>query len=275
MKRLNPFLGGVLIISLGLNAYLWATASREAKRPSLAPRTKRSDIVQPPVGMPDLKLPPTPAPVPSAYATEDRADLESRLVEVESRINELLHPSERYPLLPRSPEVEERVRPYLDRVFKLSAREKPEYTVECHGRVCKVDSPQDYDKWMTDLQETFPGREMFRSMEFGRDGTFIELNDDSTIGPQVTTGILMSAHEELDRCGLTKASGTLSISFTFDTSVRAIRVSVGGSLEHDPVAECVRKALENAIARGYVSPNLTVLPADPIVLTLPLHGNDH
>jgi hypothetical protein len=125
--------------------------------------------------MPLLKLPPTTVAVPQSYAVEDRNTLEERLVEVELRLDELLKPEERFAQFDRTPETEEQVRPYLDRVFSSFHRDKPNYTVECHERVCKVDSAEDYSTWIRDLQR-LPGREAFGRMSFGPDGTFIEVN---------------------------------------------------------------------------------------------------
>jgi hypothetical protein len=274
VTRGRLILAGVLVSSLGLNAYLWVTAPKEQKRPSLASRDSKAKPKRVPVGMPDLRLPPPTVAVPSSYAVEDRTKLEERLVEVEGRIDELLRPNERYALLDRTPETEDRVRPYLDRVFSTFGRDKPNYSVECHGRVCKVSSSEDYDTWIGDLQR-LPGREMFRGMSFGRDGTFIELSDEPIDGKAVIMRVLLAASEDVEACGVADVSGTLSLSFALDAVSHTIRVSIGGSLEREPIAQCVRVALEKAIARGYLPPDVTSVPAEPIGLTFPLEPRHH
>lgn len=274
MTRGRLILVSVLVSSLGLNAYLWATTTEERKRPSLAARDSQAKWKHLPVGMPELNLPPATIAVPSTYAAEDRTKLEERLVEVEGRIDELLQPDERYALLERTPETEARVSPYLDRVFSTFGRDKPSYSVECHGRVCKVSSSEDYDTWMRDLQR-LPGREMFGSMLFGPDGTFIELSNQPIDGTLVIRGILLTAGEDVEACGATEVSGTLSLSFALDAASHTIRLSISGSLAREPIAECVRKAVEKAIARGYLSPDVTSLPPAPIGLTFPLPPRQH
>ena len=261
--------GSLLVISLAANVYLWSTRdnAQSSPRPTLKPRVQR----EPPRGLPDFKWTPTATAVPSTYASEDRAALEKRLVEIEARLDELLQPEERYAIEPRSTETEAKVAPYLDKVFKPLQGTEPKYRVECHGKVCKVDSDI-REEWTLPLQELVPGREMFGTMSFGRSGIFIELDERPVglvEGKRMIAMIMGTALESSD-CGVSSATGTLRLTFSIDAGARTIRVATDGPLATREVGICFRKAIEDTIARGYVSPNVTSLPPDSIELTFPL-----
>jgi hypothetical protein len=54
-----------------------------------------------------------------------------------------------------------------------------------------------------------------------------------------------------------------------DRETDSPRVTVDGPLAAQPFGACVRKALEDAIAEGYVSPDLTLFD-EPYPLTFPV-----
>ena len=70
-------------------------------------------------------------------------------------------------------------------------------------------------------------------------------------------------NDSLERVGdigleIASARGTLRLMFSVDRAARTIRVGADGSLATTEVGLCFRKAIDETIARGFVSPNLTL-----------------
>jgi hypothetical protein len=249
--------GAVLAASLAANIYLFLTRRAAHANTSVEKHGSKRARSLTTIPLPDF----APSPVvatPANYAAIDRAELEQRLERAEARINRLRSPEDKFADQARSPEIESRVKPYLDEVFATYQVKEPKYTFECHGRVCKVDSEVDAE-WTLPLQRTFPGRSVFSSMSFGRDGTFIQLHEPDEIPSAYLFGVSLGALLASQKpCAFSKAPrGDLLVAVEFDAARRAVIGTVTGSLAAEPTGQCVKKILDETIAKAAVPPEMT------------------
>lgn len=263
--------GTLLAISLAGNAYLLVTKPR-AQSATIRPfrPTRKIDHRQLQLQLPDFK--PTPSrSVPTNYSKLDRAEIEQRLAHAERQIKSLRSPAEKFALAQRSPEIEAKVRPYLDEVFQRYAVKEPKYRFECRDRVCKVDSDIQ-DEWTLPLQQTYPTRSIFKTMAFEPEGTFIELHDPEHIPSTFLHGIIIATLVAAQTpCALSAAPrGDIATRLQFDASTRLVTATVGGSLATHPVAACFRKMLDESILKFRVPDDVTTSATfGPFTLSLP------
>lgn len=273
-----------LLVSVSANAYLLTTrtgvepAHRRAhsKRSTNHP-TARVQPTAPP-------KPPTtvPLPVPLHIKRLDRSALEKRVAETEAKLAELLPPSEMFTLAERTPENEERIRPFLDKIFGTTKGEDPRYDVECHGNVCQLMTDVSPSEWQRELQTDPEGRGMFRGMEFGGHGTFMELQEpgfdagiqpteriattDPTTDPMTKISMALFVSPRVSDCKKENPTpGDLKLTVTVDPSSRWL-VGAGGSLEAQAGGVCIRRVLEEILADTPVPPDFTSV--DSLVITV-------
>jgi hypothetical protein len=186
---------------------------------------------------------------PREYQAIERAVLEQRLVAAEARLHDLGGLGTRFAGATHSPEVEARVKPYLDEVFARYQVAEPKYRFECRGRVCKVDSDVE-DEWMMPLQQTWPVRALFSEMAFGPNGTFIQLTPDEQVPEAFLWGVEMAAITRARKpCGFASApKGDIAFALDFDVGSRRITYAITGSLRAQPVGTCIAQALDEVIA---------------------------
>ena len=247
---------GALAASLAGNIYLFASdrghspPPPRATRPIYYPTSWRE--------IPELVEPAT------KYASLDRAELEQRTADVEARIDKLRDPEEHFERGQPSPETEAFVRPYLDRAFDVAPGAERPYQIECRGGACKLNSSLPTDQWVDKVHIKGPDRLLFRLMFHSRD-VYIEREDPELAGGAwLWAAIVEAANPALATCGDTsKASGDLSIKLLLDPSRHVVQ-SASGSLVDDPFAQCVRRALDDAIAKTPVPPEATAVLGQPL-----------
>jgi hypothetical protein len=154
------------------------------------------------------------------------------------------------------------VKPLFEQLFKRYEGTEPKYSLECHGRTCRVESGINRD-WIVDLQGLAPGREIFGGMMFssprGVNRVDTELNEEPVVqGKHLFHMIVFGAQDDILRCGAESTLGILTVRLVVTSA--QLQVSVEGPLATLPFGECVRRALEAQVARGYVSPTLQVEP---------------
>jgi hypothetical protein len=171
MRRVTVGLVVVFATSLAGNAFLLATpdASSKSRRAS-----RLRSIVRAPC--PTTAADTSAAIDPTLPCEERVVALQRRIAEIEMMTEDVLRASDRFARDTRSPETEAKVKPFFERVF-ANAPESFSYTVECRGRVCKVDATGDRDfDWIVRVQEDDWER-LFARKEFSHRSTFLEIDD--------------------------------------------------------------------------------------------------
>lgn len=275
---MNRALWALLLASLVANVYLWL-ARPQAGHPA-PPRHDAANTRSPSPRVDLAKLARTvtaPAPPPAQL---DRTTLEQRLIRVEASIEEHRPLDDRFDRAVRAPRSEARARAILDRVFApargpAGSASSP-YSIECHGDVCTLESTVDSFEWTMAIQEP-PLRMMFGEMEFTSEHVLFSLTPPDKLGEALVRGIYIavqrSTQGQLCIAGSPNAKGTLSIAVQFDQMARRFSATVGGTLADQPVAACLRTALDSICASTPVPAELTTVPpVDPLVLELPMEA---
>ena len=261
----------VLLISLGGNAYLWLTySSAQAKTTAAADERKTARTTRP-RRLPKIEPLLGPAAKAQPYKGLDRSSLEQRLLKTEARIADLLPADEKFARDARSTETEAIVKPYLDRIFKAQPGAEARYHVECHGRVCKLETKRPWDEWGSQLQSTFPEAGWFCRMTFS-DETYIELCKPDMLGSGLYRGITIAFHtaEQTKACVAgSSARGALTLRVRFDLATPRLGSEVSGSLASHAVGRCLRTALDEILSRTLIPPGVTSFPDVPIEVQLP------
>jgi len=263
-----------LLASLGANAYLLATrcgAEAEHPRPHSMRTTRHwSSSEQAAIG--SARASAVLLPVSPEIKNLDRAALEKRVTETEEKVAKLLPLRERFALADRTPENEERIRPFLDKIFAAKKGDDPRYNVECHGDVCQLTTDVSPYEWQHELQTDPQGIGKFRGMSFG-DGTFMELEE-----PGRAAGIqflvkVFTAMQDSPRVAECKnanpAPGDLKLIVALDPGSRRLSVSATGSLEQQAGGVCIRRVLEDIVASTPLPPDATSLPSWPMPIVVP------
>lgn len=245
-------LASLLVVSLIANAYLLVTRSSGP-----AERAGSTPPVASVRGEPRAVLPPSSRPAPASSGTasepevrEREAALTGQLLRSQAELEEHRPLAERFKQsADRSPEIEQQIKPTLDKVFPTRPGEKPVYSVECHGFVCalEVDDSQDVDAWMRALQGGT--RDVFRRFNFGIAGTFLEVGS-----PEYIEG-LRYAQSVLD--AIKSSPGVAECKQRFHTPGRVVlsvvlaegrqvRVAMEGELAGKDLGACLRPIVERA-----------------------------
>lgn len=259
---MSLFLRTLLVASLLANVVLWL--SRSPSRPAERHEARQGGP------RPSFPFAAQSAPQPD-YAAIERATLEQRLVAAEAKLADMMPIAKKFAAASRSMETETRVRPYLDEVFAQYQVDEPKYRLECRGRVCKVDSDVK-DEWTRPLQQTFPGRAMFREMAFGPDGTFIELQPAEKLPAAFLNGMLRAAFVRARKpCSLAQApAGDVDFTLEYDATTRRLTHEVTGTLADQPITACIAKQLDDVIAATTLLREMTSVRSWPDPLTLPV-----
>jgi hypothetical protein len=252
-----------LALSLGANLYLWFARSSAAAPAPPPPPT----IVTPTPSTPSRSAHVPARKIRTRPPPDDRGDLEQRILRAEARIEELLPVQHKYKRDPRSEPTEVAVRPGLDRILTPAA-----YTVECHGRVCKIAigeaAPSD---WQSALQ-TSPERGWFSTIAFLGGEVYVELAPPERLGAGIVHAIRIAFELSNDTAACLAANaqrGELTITIRFDPSTRRLRSEVGGSLAAATVGACLRGVLDEVLAKTVVPAGLTSVLEAPWTFSLP------
>jgi hypothetical protein len=265
-----------LLVSLSANIYLMATRTGERRQAHSGSRpylTTKAQDTSPPE--PRTTVPPA---IPRDIKGLDRSALEKRVAETEAGVAQLLPLPERFTLAERTPENEERIRPFLDRIFGATKDEAPQYDVECHGNVCQLMTDVSPSEWQEELQSDPHGAGNFRAMEFGGRGTFMELEEPGHAAGSIQAGVLL-----IDKITMTldksprvaeckkenPTPGHVELIVVFEPTARRLMVLAGGSLQWQPGGLCIRRVLEEIVANTPVPPDVTALPRSVITVRVP------
>jgi hypothetical protein len=270
--------GGLLALSIAANAYLLLTRDREAPKPTAAPA--RTTVDKTTVLPSRATAPALPDEQPSTtlpeYAKLTRAELEKRLAASEARLAKLLPVQDRFELAERSSESEARVKPFLDKVFKVDGKtQKPAYEVECHARICKltVDETIAGEDWMQPLQSDSDGRGMFAGFAFGPDGTFMELQEAArAAGMQAAIKIVMSLYESKAVADCKKqhtTPGNVAFAITIDARSHRFVAEASGSLANQALGVCLRRIVDDALAAVTLPPDAVLSEPAPFAVQVP------
>jgi hypothetical protein len=213
------------------------------------------------------------APRPPSLVTArlGRFEMEPRLVRIEARIAALQSPTERWKKGQPTPEVEATVRPYLDQVFAKVGS----YKLDCRGGACRIDTATSMDEWMEPLQSGYPDRALY-DMSFERYAYIAPHEASEGAGMWLWWAITMKAYDAAEACmKASTAHGDLTINFDLDDKTRRVAVRIGGSLANDPVGQCVRRALEDAVAVTTVPPDAHAVLGQDVRFELPLAEPPH
>jgi hypothetical protein len=269
--------GGLLALSIAANAYLLLTRDREPPKPNEPARTTADKATVSPSRATAPALPDEqPSTASPEYAKLTRAELEKRLAASEARLAKLLPVQERFELAERSSESEARVKPFLDKVFKVDGKtQKPAYEVECHARICKltVDETIAGEDWMQPLQTDSDGRGMFAGMRFGQGDTFLELEEPGrAAGQQAVIKLLVALRENKAVAECKKQHPTPGeVTFEISLDVRSHRfvAEASGSLANQALGVCVRRIVEDAIGAITLAPEATLGTPLPFTVQVP------
>ena len=201
--------------------------------------------------------------IATAPRTSDprHAALEAKLAQTEAELDKQRPMSERFDLAERAPDVEAQVKPFLDRIFP--AGPKPGYTVECHGRVCKLEADADRDNWMEPLQHDPDGRGLFRGMTFDRYATYLDVELPEVVGGNRylrSVFDLVRYAPELARCKKQfPQPGKLEVEASLDAG-RHVVIQLAGELATAEIAGCLRSVIDQVIASMPLPADVTSLP---------------
>jgi len=253
-----------VVASIAGNVYLFANRS-QAPAPAPAPLEPQQPPAPPP--------PEPPQTVPRAILDLDRAKLEKRVAEAEAKLETLLPLEEKFERAPSTPENEERLRPFLDKVFHVKAGEVAPYDVECHQAYCRLLPDSFAGEWESDLQR-YPERiEWFKELGFSGNRVFMELQP-----PEHAAGFrlfmqLVTALDESPAVDVCKKQnpqrGMVVLVMRFDPASRHIAVLAFDSLANQPGGICIRRALEEVVAATPVPADVVDLPGEPLRFEVP------
>jgi hypothetical protein len=256
-----------LVLSLGANAYLLLAAPR-SEQPAAVEQPS------PPPPEPKQHEPPKPdaaLPVPSEIAQADRAKLEQRLAETEAKIEKLLPLHEKFERAERTPENEDRVRPYIDKVFHVKPGEEAPYELECHEMICHLVAPG--VEWEQPLQTDPEVIGAFNGKQFGPDGVYMEIGDPEHSGGLryvVKLAYALNSSTRARLCMMENPQrGEMKLRLSLDPTSRRVSVDATGSVAGQAVGVCIRRVLEDLVAATPVPSDVTSFPDLPIPIEVP------
>ena len=260
---------------LSLGASVWQVATRSgADDPADSSRLTRSSAQG--HGSPATR-PQLPAAadkrdhgVPPEIAKLDRAQLEQRLAVAEARLDKALPLAEKFDLSPPSPENEARMRPIFDRVFQTKPGEPPLYTLECHGPVCRLETDVSMNEW----QEPLFAEEdaIFSSMQVGPTSYFRLEEPGRAAGLKYSVKVItafLEAPATKECKERNPGNGAVGLALHLDAASHAVLVTSSGALASTAVGVCLRRTLEDLIARTPPPPEITAVVEDPFQVRVP------
>ncbi len=260
MTRALLALAVALVASLGANIYLWVSRHEEAPAPVVA--TAAPARAAAPAHHDSAPVLPPPS-TKEDLSQVDRATLERRLIDAETRLDALLPPKEKFERGEPAPDVEARVRPVLDKLG---------FTIECRAMVCKVATkPNPPDDWMHTLQND-PGVHLFASgFAFGPDGVFMTVAPPEAAAARQWLIAIRSALYDGAALAECKArnptAGDLVLHLTRDKG--RVAVTTTGSLANQGGGVCIRRVLEDIVVATPLPPEVVELPDWPMRVTVP------
>ena len=264
-------LGCALTASLACNVYVLvdrhrvrSSPGRKMAAPHPGPRSKPT-VVTPP---------PRPVPVPPEVSTLDLEALKQKLADAEARLEQLLPVDEKFERTARSPENELRLQPYLDELFDVRAGAEPNYQLECHGAICKLDSEEDRIDWRLAIQTDIDAIGLFRAREFVNGSAYLVVSEDSAsaAGDRLALRIFMSLEVSplATECKRVHPEpGFIAFALRFDKTTRHLNVGETGSLVGTPGGDCLRNVLDGILATTAVPDDVTTLPEEPLPMRVP------
>jgi hypothetical protein len=282
---------GALVVSLIANVYLLATRSSET---STSPGTNRSGskLAERAGGIPTIarvapgKVSSDPnATEPGAERPEQGAEgdpearkreaaLTAELLKIQAALEEHRPLNERFKQsAERSPEIEEQIKPALDRIFPSKPGEKSPYTVECHGSVCSldVDDNLDVNTWMHALQTRT--RDVVRSFNFGVAGTYLEVGSPDWVAGEHYVQSVFSVIRDSPVVAECKqrfpTPGTVVLRVALGAD-REVHVTMEGDLADKAFGACLRPLLDRAPSEVPPPPgSLQSLPEAVLIVSVP------
>lgn len=247
---------GALALSLGANIYLLMFDS-------IAPRQSSQKPIPEP-SHPQRPESTSPSSIPDELAHLDRAVLEARLAEAESKLEHGLPLPLKFQRAEVSPEAEARLQPLLDKIFDGAG-----YTLECRDEICRISSDST-DDWRRTLQSHPDAQGMFRGGDYGRD-VFVSLQDGqraAAIRTVVTPLYALRASPQLANCKRdSPATGTLWLSLKIDAGRFVVRAR--GPLSDQAVGVCIRRLLEDIAATTTIPSEVTTTEEVPFPVQIP------
>ena len=267
-----------LVASIGLNVLLLATRdSGESQQPTTHSTARSAPITvgqraSTPLGHDGVSA----KPGASRYRDLDRATLEHRLAKAEARIAKLLPPDERFKLGEPNPENEERLRPHLDRLFNAKPGDDAPYELECRDDICHLTTSLHQSEWMERLQQDEQLSGTFAGIQFGATTYMIMAEPGKAAGFRLLGRVLRSLYEgdasklisECKRNNPARA-GTLSVSVNLDSAARKFIVTVDGELAKQSLGVCVRRVVDDTMARLEIPGDVTMMQEASFPISVP------
>jgi hypothetical protein len=266
-----------LVASVALNVFLLTTrATRESDHPSARASDTPRAVPAEPSNTTATDAGARPEVVTSRYRDLDRATLERQLAEAEKRIHDLLPMEERFKVDEPSPESEARLRPHLERIYNVKPGDEPPYELECRGDVCRL-TKIDSMAWQDQVHEDEGVSGMFASMSFVGDEVYLQLNEPGKgAGFRLVGRVLRNLYEGegsklIGDCKRNNPTptGALRVTVSLDLKARKFLVSVDGDLAKQAVGVCIRRAVEDAVTRIEIAPDVTMMEEAPLSITVP------
>ena len=281
MSKTVALLLCVLVVSLIANGHLLLTRGEpvtEPKETKPAPRSPRASVPTPrgvPMPPPSPDTLPSKAEIPSSYAKFDRPTLEQRLANAEARVDTLLPIQEKFALNEPAPEHEDELRPMLDRVFETKPGDAPKYEIECRGMICHLTATNSAASDWTNTLQADPDRAGFNAMSFGQDGVYMQLEEPERAASNKLMAQIAVALGVVDGriadCKMNNPShdGKMVATITFDAGPRQLKVDVTGALASDAVGVCVRRVVEEMVAKIAIAPEVKGIEPLPLPVMVP------
>jgi hypothetical protein len=261
-----------LVMSIGANVLLFATRTR-APTSSVDDSLPGGESDQPQV---------SPTVVPTHASSEplskmDREKLEQRLLAAEAKLETLLPVSEKWARGIRSPQAEERARPFLDKLFdaKPNGAARP-YDFECRDQICKLTvnaGASGSGDWLNVIQSDPEALRLFQFRSVGGNTAFVLLRDPRSGASVSLMARIATAFQDSRAIADCKkqnpAPGTMTLTVSLDTAGRRLRTTAAGQLADQPGGICIVRAAEDVFATIAIPSDVTSLPDLPIPVSVP------
>jgi hypothetical protein len=205
---------------------------------------------------------------------DDRQILARKLADAERTIATLLPSNQQFAQAERSPEVEDRVRPLLDRAFEVGDGQKSNYPLECRGNVCRLITPDSVNpSWNDNLNGDKDANMTFSRRLFYHGDAYLTVSDDEHIAVldyMMTVSETFNKSDIVDRCSERyPAVGSLMLEIVFASKSRSVEIVLGGQLSGDPLAHCIEVAFEDLLRTQPLPPTIRYLPEWTLGLQFP------
>ncbi|MBA3460472.1 MAG: hypothetical protein H0T46_10955 [Deltaproteobacteria bacterium] len=251
--------GCVLVASVATNVLLLRQRARADAKGTSSP-------LVPPASKQRAPLATTRVSVPPSVVALDDEKLEQRIASAEERLYKLLPLHERFDLEPPAPDHEARLKPLWDRVLRGAP-----YTLECRGRVCKVETKASND-WQTSMGMDPDNMGYFDGQSIGSNGIYVQVNDEAKVaGIQwfMRLYIAMHASSAVDACKKEHpTAGSVIFKLALDAQ-HQLDIATTGTLANQAGGVCIRKVLESLVAAKPLPAEVTELPNDAFGIRVP------